>query len=279
MEVYSFLQFFMAFFLARRGAVFYFRTMFKKFALLLGICAGTAAVSGPLFAGGRTQGSDGDTVILLHGMWRNARAMAPIEAELKARGYHTINLSYPSTRFSIEELAAEFLHPVVAELNRSGARVHFVTHSMGGILVRYYLETHPVKRLGRVVMIAPPNQGVEVADRYGDWELFRRATGPAGQQLGTGQTSLPRALGPVRYELGVIAGKKGGNILSCMIPGDDDGIVSVASTKVQGMRDFLILDQNHYFIKQDENAIQQTALFLATGHFQHDTEEAIVRRN
>lgn len=211
---------------------------------------------------------DQETVILLHGMWRNKRAMALIEEELLRQGYRTVNVSYPSTDYGIEELAVRYLHPAVQRAR--GGKVHFVTHSMGGILTRYYLDTHPVENLGRVVMIAPPNQGVEMADRFGHWTLVRWVTGPAGRQLGTGATGLVRSLGPVRYELGVIAGTRGRNVLSCMIPGEDDGLVSVESTKVKGMRDFLLVDQTHFWIKRDERTIKQTVHFLANGRFQRE---------
>lgn len=250
------------------------RKLFRYCAFGLGLLMLVPAALAP--RGGGLQAaqvsSDQETVILLHGMWRNARAMNRLEAGLRAAGYRTVNVSYPSTDFGIEELAVRFLHPAVERV--IGGRVHFVTHSMGGILARYYLETHPVKNLGRVVMLAPPNQGVEMADRYGHWSVVRWATGPAGRQLGTGDASLPRALGPVDFDLGVIAGTKGRNIFSCMIPGQDDGLVSVESTKVAGMRDFLVLDQNHYWLKRDETAIQETIHFLKDGSFSHADEVA-----
>ena len=218
-----------------------------------------------------------DTVILLHGMWRDAGAMRGIESELADRGYNTINISYPSTDYTIEELAVRYLHPAYEAASKGEGQVHIVTHSMGGILARYYLDTYPASNLGRVVMLAPPNQGVEMADRYGHWSLFRWATGPAGLQLGTGPGSLPRALGPVDYEVGVIAGSKGRNLLSLMIPGQDDGLVSVASARVEGMSDFLLLDQNHYYIKHDDQAIAQTIHFLESGRFAHKSSNAVAR--
>jgi pimeloyl-ACP methyl ester carboxylesterase len=220
-------------------------------------------------AGAREVPDRTDTVILLHGMWRDASAMRGIETELARRGYNTVNVSYPSTDYPIEELAVRYLHPAYEAASKGEGRVHIVTHSMGGILARYYLDTYPASNLGRVVMLAPPNQGVEMADRYGHWSLFRWVTGPAGLQLGTGPGSLPRTLGPVDYEVGVIAGSKGRNLLSLMIPGQDDGLVSVASARVEGMRDFLLLEQNHYYIKHDDHAIAQTIHFLESGRFAH----------
>ena len=142
---------------------------------------------------------------------------------------------------------------------QSATRVHFVTHSLGGILVRSYFAEQADPRLGRVVMLGPPNQGSEVVDRLGSWWLFGRLNGPAGRQLGTGPDSVPNSLGPVGFELGVIAGNRSINwVNSLMIPGANDGKVSVARTRVDGMREHLVLPVSHPFLMRHPRVIEAT---------------------
>ena len=209
-----------------------------------------------------------DCVALLHGLWRTENSMNPLEEALRAAGYRVHNVEYDSTDHAIETLAEQ---AVSAGVNacEDAPRLHFVTHSLGGILVRQYLEYHDIDRLGRVVMLGPPNQGSEVVDRYGQWPGFRWFSGPAGLQLGTGEASVPRALGPAHFDLGIIAGNRSLNpILSQTLPGPDDGKVSVDSTRVQGMDDHLELPVNHVFMMRDDEVIGQVLYYLEHGEFQ-----------
>jgi hypothetical protein len=195
--------------------------------------------------------------------------MKDLASRLAAEGYGIVNVGYPSRTATVEDLAEKVIPETVAECRRNGAaRIHFVTHSMGGILVRYYLSRHDLPELGRVVMMAPPNCGSEAVDRLKDNFAFKWLNGPAGQQLGTGGDSLPRGLGPVNFETGVIAGDQSINlILSRFIPGPDDGKVSVAATKVDGMRDHIVIHATHTFIMSNPQAIEQTIVFLKQGQF------------
>ena len=210
-----------------------------------------------------------ETVVLLHGLARTARSMLPMKRALESAGYEVINIGYPSTRHPIEELSRRAITALVRSLEgRKPSRLHFVTHSMGGILLRQHLHRHPLPNLGRVVMLAPPNQGSEVVDRLGGLRLFHWINGPAGQQLGTDETSLPRRLGPVNFELGVIIGNRSFNpLLSRLIPGANDGKVSLDSARVEGMRDYLVLPATHTFIMRNPRAIHETIQFLRHGRF------------
>ncbi|HMO04814.1 MAG TPA: alpha/beta fold hydrolase [Kiritimatiellia bacterium] len=206
-------------------------------------------------------------VILLHGLARTTRCMEPMAEALRAAGFIVVNQGYPSRSTSISNLTAYLDRALDDPALATCPRIHLVTHSMGGILVRLRLTQGIPPRLGRHVMLGPPNQGSEVVDKIGDWAPFRWINGPAGQELGTGPTG-PASLGPARLETGIIAGRwtiNGGN--SLMIPGPDDGKVSVERTKLDGMKDHVVLRSSHPFLMKNREAIALTIRFLQTGSF------------
>lgn len=213
--------------------------------------------------------ADQECVVLLHGLARTSTSMKPIEKVLAGDGYQVSNISYPSRRGTIEELAKETIDRGVEACGASeAATIHFVTHSMGGIIVRFYLENHDLPQLGRVVMLAPPNQGSEVVDNWQNVPGYGVINGPAGQQLGTDPDSIPRNLGPVSYPVGIIAGNRTMNLLlSLSLPNANDGKVSVESTKVEGMADFIEVPDTHTFIMRSDDVIQQVVHFLKHGRF------------
>ena len=210
---------------------------------------------------------EAEVVVLLHGLARSSWSMTRVQRRLEREGYAVINVNYPSTRYPIEYLADEVLADVIEQCCRR-ARLHIVTHSMGGIVARYYLKDRQVPNLGRVVMLGPPSQGSELVDELRDNRLFKLVNGPAGAQLGTDPDSVPLRLGPVAFELGVIAGNKSIDpFFSRMIPGPDDGKVAVERTRVEGMKDFMVLPYNHTFIMRQPEVTRQVVHFLRYGVF------------
>ncbi|MBN2435001.1 MAG: alpha/beta hydrolase [Spirochaetes bacterium] len=212
-------------------------------------------------------------VILLHGLARTESSMNKMEQALINEGYHVINKGYPSRSKEIQPLSEETISNAINECVKfKPGKIHFVTHSMGGILVRYYLDKNRIKNLGRVVMLSPPNRGSETVDKLKSFPPFNWLNGPAGQQLGTGSKSIPNQIGSPDYEVGIITGDRSINpILSLLIPGDDDGKVSIERAKLAGMKDFIVVHNTHTFIMSDKDVIKQVIYFIRNGLFDKST--------
>ncbi|MBX2883274.1 MAG: alpha/beta fold hydrolase [Granulosicoccus sp.] len=210
-----------------------------------------------------------ECVVLLHGLARTSASMEKLAAKLGAEGYKTVNYDYPSRKHTIEVLAESVIPDAISRcVSHDSSAIHFVTHSLGGILVRQYRSRHAIPLLGRAVFLAPPNQGSEVVDVFGEVPGYALLNGPAGSQLGTGEESVPLKLGAVDFDLGVIAGTKTFNpILSQTLPNPDDGKVSVYSARVEGMCAFLTVPESHPFIMKDDTVIEQVLSYLSQGEF------------
>ncbi len=244
--------------------------------LLVWLFAAVLASALPLSAAAGRVGHAPECVVLLHGLARTAASMARLEEALTDAGFAVANIDYPSRKHVIEQLAPLAMEQGLAACrSRRAETVHVVTHSLGGILVRYYLAGHELAehhllKLGRVVMLGPPNRGSQVVDKLAWVPGFGLWNGPAGFQLGTGEDSLPRQLGPARFAVGVIAGTRSLNpLLSRFLPGPDDGKVALESAKLEGMQDFLALPHTHTFMMRSAEVIRQTIFFLRNGRFDH----------
>jgi len=215
-----------------------------------------------------------ECVILLHGMGKGPSTMHRIERHLLSKGYKTVNLAYPSTSESIERIAEVHIPNAVAVCRLSPVdKIHFVTHSLGGIIVRQYLQANSLPEGSRLVMLAPPNRGSEVVDYVKDFFAYKWIHGPPGQELGTNPESALNKLKPIDIEVGIIAGDKSLNpIFSALIPGPDDGRVSVERAKLEEMTDFLVISSTHTYITKNPAVLIQAAYFLEHGRFDHSQD-------
>ncbi len=222
--------------------------------LLGGACSGPAPAPGA------------ETVVLVHGLGRTRVSMALLGSRLTDAGYRVVNIGYPSTREPMEQLV-EVLRARLEECCTDLEHVDFVTHSMGGIVVRRYLAEYSPEHEGRVVMLSPPSHGSEVIDAFADSPLMRLLLGPSGMELGTDSASVPNRLGPAHFDLGVITGNKTINpINSWLIPGPDDGKVAVDRARVEGAA-FLVVPAAHPFIMNRRDVADEVISFLRTGRF------------
>lgn len=196
-----------------------------------------------------------DYVILLHGFWRTNKSMQKLADSLAEAGYEVINLNYPSKKEKIEDLANNYLYPCLLEkCPDKKKKIHFVAHSMGGIIVRYFLAHYKIQNLGKVVLLATPNQGTKLADYLSRSSLINFVMGPALEQLKTTDKSLPKLLPPPNYEVGIIAGKY-------------DEKVPRDSTKLKNMKDFILIPSLHTNIMNSPRVIQAVKKFLKKGEF------------
>lgn len=231
-------------------------------ALILGACTGGDSAKLP---------ASGECVVLLHGLARSSLSMERMAWSLESSGYYVANIDYPSRDYTVEELAPMAVEDGLAQCAGKGSAVHFVTHSLGGILVRYYFSDHDPGTLGRVVMLAPPNQGSAAVDELQEVPGFEWLNGPAGYQLGKGPDSVPLRLGTPEFEFAVIAGDRSIDpVTSAVLDDPDDGRVSVNDTRLDGMKDFRVVGASHAFIMQKGEVIELVKNFLRHGSFDGD---------
>lgn len=219
---------------------------------------------------------DPECAVLLHGLWRTELSMKGLQWELEEAGYTVANVTYPSLSYPIEELALMAVEEGLEECWAQGLQhIHFVTHSLGGILLRQYLTGRDIPGLHRVVMLGPPNQGSQAADYVYSLEILQPFMPMAVEQLGTGEQSVPLRLGPVSFELGIIAGTVNRREGLPGVPqGASDGTVAAAETVVPGMLDYLELPVTHSFMMWNDTVLRQVLHFLRYGTFRRAVQSA-----
>lgn len=250
--------------------------MMKRFSFLIFLCSFSIGFvpSASALAQGNLEGKGAETVVILHGIAKSPRSMKKLEQALQDKGYKTVSLDYPSQKKSLTDIAR---HLREAELNeefwQDKTKVHIVTHSMGGLVTRRYLDTYkdsiPTDKLGRVVMLAPPNGGSEVADTIHQLPPYKWYYGPAGDELTTDAQAKNKS--DIYYELGIIAGTKEWPyfVAAFVIPGKSDGRVSVEKTKLEGMKDHVTVSGTHTYIMDKPLVHKHVVDFLKHGVFDH----------
>lgn len=199
--------------------------------------------------------NDGEYVVLLHGLGRTSLSMQKIGLELVKNNYRVININYPSKNNSIMNIAENNLKKELTDkYTNTDEKINFVTHSMGGIIVRYFLANNNLENINRVIMLAPPNQGSEMADKWSSFKLVNNIIGPSLVEMTTNKNSLVNTLSTSTYEVGIIAG-------------EHDKKVSPEQTKLDHMTDFIIFPIGHTWIMNNDAVIEATLNFLTEGKF------------
>ena len=208
-----------------------------------------------------------EPVVLLHGLGRSKAAMWMLAWRLEDAGYEVHRIEYDSLRITLEQVIDSVEQDIAACCESLDRKLHFVGHSMGGLLIRAYLERRRPENLGRVVLIGTPNQGTPLVDKYRDrwWMQF---AGEAVLSLGTDPDSFPNSLPRPNYPFGVIAGFKDGSTTEDRIPGADDGLVPLDSTRLEGMSDFIVVKSGHSSMRYDKTVAAQVVYYLRHGQFQ-----------
>lgn len=232
-----------------------------------GVPAGNESGSG--FA--QTESVLNECVVLVHGLWRSGWAMRSIATDLEEYGYHTVSNSYPSTEMSIPDIAEQFVPPAIEECRQKGStRIHIVSHSMGGIVARQYLQTHKLPDGSKVVMLSPPNQGSELSEKFGEDAWYQYFVGPAGASLSKKRHGIISGLHALHESVGVIAAYRNWSLWpNDWLPQPNDGTVSVESMKLPEMDDFILINSGHATMRFNSEIHAQIRSFLKNGLFDH----------
>lgn len=209
-------------------------------------------------------------VVVLHGLIVNKYFMSGISSYLERQGYTVHSMSYPTRGKSFDSLLDEHIAPVIEKI--PAKKVDFVVHSMGGLMVRMYALKYGVKKIGRVVMIGTPNHGSPVADFVSRWGAFRWYLGDASKSLRANSDGIHAQLPPVNFECGIIAGdnhwfRAASSAIVPDLPTPNDGVVSIESTKVEGMKEHTVVPGDHSQMVWMPRVWKLSAAFLKNGSF------------
>lgn len=213
--------------------------------------------------------NDGDYVILIPGLLLGPRSMNKIHNFLNNYGYQVLPLNCSIKKHSVQVLANSFLKNFIIKncLNKK-RKIHFITHSIGGIVVRKYLEDNHSLNIGKVVMLAPPNRGSEIMTLFSKMYFSRYLLGVSGKQISINDKAYLLSLEQkVSFDLGIIAGSHSNLLSLWYLNRKNDGVVSVENTKILGMVEHLVLNQSHYSMLYSKEVLHQILFFLRCGKF------------
>ncbi len=220
--------------------------------------------------------SKSEYVVILHGIFVNAYYMHSLASYLANKGYEVINISYPSTKYNLEEIANFVEKEIKKYVTEHDRTVNFIGYSLGGVVLRVLFNQYRPQCMGRVVQIGTPNKGSEVADHYKNSKFFGWLLGPIIKELVTDQEHVKHLFAPVDYQLGIIASKKSrNNLFRKLFDGEHDGLVSVSSALLEGSKDNCVVDATHEFMPFNRTIIEQTAAFIEDGHFKPNNKPRI----
>jgi len=210
-----------------------------------------------------------ETVILMHGLRGSSRSMHNLKDALLHKHYHVILVDYPSTEYTIQQLAEMTIPPALRKADALGSKkVHFVTHSLSSLILRYYVQNHECEKLDAVVMLSPPNHGSDIIAPFDKWKWFQNYNGPAGMQLDAHGDFIDTLVEPVKFKVGIIMSDVSLHpVMSMILPGNDDGRVTVESAKLQGMQDFIVVHRTHHYLMKNKKVIQLVLSFIKNSHF------------
>ena len=212
----------------------------------------------------------GETVVLVHGLWMHGVVMEVQRRYLERLGFDAVRYSYPSARLTLTENAARLAHYVRA-LN--APRIHWVAHSLGGLVTLHMIDRAPDLPPGRVVLLGTPYRACEARRAGAATWLGSRMNGRSLREW----LAIERPAPVSGREIGVIAGRIGfglGRVVARGLPQPHDGAVAVAETEITTARDRIVLRVSHTGMLFSREVARQTAAFLRDGRFEHNAERA-----
>ncbi|MBV2122910.1 MAG: alpha/beta hydrolase [Candidatus Thiodiazotropha sp. (ex Ctena orbiculata)] len=240
--------------------------MFNFLSKILLIALVFSTPASALFTDHNSLPENKEIVVLLHGLGRNKTSMWLLASRLEDAGYYVKRVEYSSLDQNPDEILQDISSQIYQCCQKHTHSVHFVGHSLGGLMVRAYLQYNKVDKLGKVVLLGTPNKGAEAADHFSNSWLME-ILGPTAKALGTGENSFPNSLKAPYYPVGIIAGEINNKLNDPVIPGKDDGLVSVEATKIDGMTDFIIIETGHSSMRYNSEVAEQTIEFIKNGMF------------
>jgi pimeloyl-ACP methyl ester carboxylesterase len=216
----------------------------------------------------------GEVVVVLHGLGSGRWAMHSLTKHLREEGFTVIEFGYSTTSGGVAEHAAALAK--VLEGQTGVEKIHFVAHSLGNLVVRHYLADQaetPDERIGRMVMLAPPNQGAAAAKTWARSKAMTRTLGPVLEELGPDWDTLaPKLATP--QEFAIIAGGLGNSYgFNVVLDGDDDGTVRLEETQLDGAKENLVVPSLHSLIVYRDDVFLATTNFLRHGSFEKPSAE------
>ncbi len=204
------------------------------------------------------------SIVFIHGLWMNGMDMTVLEHRFKKAGYSSSRFRYKS----INATPVNNAHKLTEVINQiKSDQIHFVCHSLGGLVLRHCLDLHPLNKPGNIVMLGTPNQTSSAAKTFSGW--------PGGSLL-LGKSIDNGLLGPLpawsgKQNIGVVAGdlRFGLGLIVPNIPTPSDGTVAIEETRLDGIRDHITLHVSHFGLLISKETFIQTKHFIEHAQFIH----------